>query len=231
MFRFILVSFLFLGVAFFQMSGGSSFDPEAARMAAMEARAERKGVAFDPNLVPDEPDAASQTVASAEAEELPVEPSPKENEVSRVSLNLTTLREVLDDEDTPRPPILPADELTPNHGTGDTMDTAVDAALAEALVDEPTGEETARIILPSLIFEGESYESFPEGADDGALRRVTGTLVNVRGGPGTDYEVVGQLSEGASVEVLQDSGTGWIQMRPLDGGQVGWMADFLLGDG
>ena len=63
------------------------------------------------------------------------------------------------------------------------------------------------------------------------MRSVTGRSVNVRGGPGTDFSVVSRMTRGDQVEVLQDPGNGWVQMRPVGGGTTGWMADFLLSNG
>ncbi|XDA98789.1 SH3 domain-containing protein [Sulfitobacter sp. LCG007] len=221
MFKFMLLTFAFLAFAFYQLSGGSDFDPAEARQAAMTLRAERKG---DP--IPAE---QPQIAALEETDGAPEE----ENEVSRVALNLTSLRAVLDEDRQPKPPILPADEIVQSGSSPAPTGQDVDSALAMALDDESYGEEPAEVVIPSMIFSGESYESSPAGytSDSGSVREVTGSLVNVRGGPGTEFEVVGQLSRGAAVEILQDSGTGWVEMRPLDGGAPGWMADFLLGEG
>ncbi|MDW4500544.1 SH3 domain-containing protein [Sulfitobacter sp. D35] len=234
MFKFILLTFAFLAVLFYQMSGGSSFDPEAARQAAMEVRADREGVELPASEV------SSSVVAKADAATTQSETDPtrdvgiepRDNEVSRVALNLTSVRDVIDEDNTPKPPILPADELSPSNAPEAPDDADVTAALEEALVDAPTSQEATEVVLPSLIFEGESYAANSAAAAPGAdIRQVTGTLVNVRGGPGTDFEVVGQLSEGAPVEIIRDNGAGWVQMRPVDGGETGWMADFLLSDG
>ncbi|MEO1555213.1 MAG: SH3 domain-containing protein, partial [Pseudomonadota bacterium] len=62
-------------------------------------------------------------------------------------------------------------------------------------------------------------------------RSVSGNSVNVRGGPGTNFSVVNRMVRGDKVEILQDPGQGWVQLRPVGGGPVGWMADFLLSDG
>ena len=53
----------------------------------------------------------------------------------------------------------------------------------------------------------------------------------MRGGPGTNYAVVNRMVRGDKVEILQSPGDGWVQLRPVGGGPVGWMAEFLLGDG
>ncbi len=60
------------------------------------------------------------------------------------------------------------------------------------------------------------------------LRRVTGTVVNMRDGPSTFYLAIGRLKKGAEVEVLENPGEGWLKIRTTDTGQEGWMADWLV---
>jgi N-acetylmuramoyl-L-alanine amidase len=55
---------------------------------------------------------------------------------------------------------------------------------------------------------------------------VTGSIVNLRAGPGTQHPIVGQLQQGTRVEVLEVSGD-WVHVRTA-AGQVGWMAGWLL---
>ena len=93
------------------------------------------------------------------------------------------------------------------------------------IVDEPLGE----LVMLSLIAEPETFEVITSSSAQD-VRIVSGDRVNVRGGPSTDYEVVGRRTRGVEVEVLDDNGGGWIEMRSLDGVTFGWMADFLLSD-
>ena len=51
---------------------------------------------------------------------------------------------------------------------------------------------------------------------------VTGSTVNLRSGPGTSNQVVGQLSFGREAEVLGDQ-NGWYQIRTADGAASGWI--------
>lgn len=64
----------------------------------------------------------------------------------------------------------------------------------------------------------------PEGA---ALRYITGSRVNLRSGPGTGNEVVGQLTHGTAAEVLGGEG-GWVHIRSAEGGLTGWVAAKFL---
>jgi hypothetical protein len=60
------------------------------------------------------------------------------------------------------------------------------------------------------------------------LRFVDGDRVNMRGGPGTDYAVIGRLVRNDMVEVLQDDGNGWLHLRATASGDEGWMAARLV---
>ena len=51
---------------------------------------------------------------------------------------------------------------------------------------------------------------------------VTGSRVNLRSGPGTSNDVVGQVSNGLQAEVLADR-DGWYQIRTADGSASGWI--------
>lgn len=66
-------------------------------------------------------------------------------------------------------------------------------------------------------------EALPEG-----YLRIKATRANVRGGPSTNYDVVGRLAAGEEVEVIEDSGTGWMLIRLEGDGVEGWIAASLL---
>ena len=68
------------------------------------------------------------------------------------------------------------------------------------IVDEPLGE----LVMLSLIAEPKTFEVI-----------TSSSAQDVRG---------------VEVEVLDDNGDGWIEMRSLDGVTFGWMAEFLLSD-
>jgi uncharacterized protein YgiM (DUF1202 family) len=59
------------------------------------------------------------------------------------------------------------------------------------------------------------------------LEVVTATRLNVRTGPGTEYELVGALIQGEQVRVIEES-NGWKLVRP-DGDELeGWVAGEYL---
>ncbi|MEM7719575.1 MAG: SH3 domain-containing protein [Pseudomonadota bacterium] len=58
---------------------------------------------------------------------------------------------------------------------------------------------------------------------------VTGSRVNLRGGPSTSNAVVGQVTQGMEAEVLSDR-DGWYEIRLADGSGTGWIfGSFLEG--
>jgi len=60
------------------------------------------------------------------------------------------------------------------------------------------------------------------------FRSVRPSRANLRMGPGKRYNVVAKLTRGAEVRVLQDPGQGWVKLRVIDTGRIGWIAGSLL---
>ncbi len=218
MVRFILLTFGFLGWAFYEMSGGSEFESASEKHARLHPA---------PAVTVDEVDKEpAQTVAQAEV--IDTDP-PEQTEVTRVSLNLTTLQEATEASDDTAQAIADAVAEEVANVDADTGVAINTDTLTTASADTPA-------IIPSLILPNDSgasnvTEASVQQAPLGDLRTVTGNRVNVRGGPGTDFGVVFKLAEGASVEVMEDNGDGWVRMRSVETGEEGWMADWLLSRG
>lgn len=104
------------------------------------------------------------------------------------------------------PPKIDAAEASTNDAviTAVALSTAVDDALE------------AEVILPAAP---------PE-----VIKVITGRVVNIRGGLGTVFGVATKLNAGDKVKVIDDLGRGWVQIRTSEN-SIGWVADFLLGDG
>lgn len=188
MMRFILVTFAFLGWAFYELSGGSDFQPASARLTDLKADPLKPVVQAD----------ASQPERSVRQA-----PAAK---VTPVALRLASVDEVLEPRRTPQAPA-----ATPQ------------ARIEPAVLAEP------EIILPSLI--ANTAPATPQVVSSSRradIRYVSGGRVNVRGGPGKGFDVVGRLTRGTEVEILEDAGNGWVRLQTLDGAAQGWMADFLL---
>lgn len=207
--RFILLSFAFLAFAFYELSGGSEFEPASVRMASLAPTPEKAPDVQVAEIKPTTPNVAQvEEVAVAKVDVI---------SETRVALNLTTRTDTnLSDFSVSR-----ESETVPENVSLVTLGDVT------ASIDTPA-------IIPSLIAPGES-EAPVEEVDlaDPVLdiREVSGSRVNVRGGPGTGFSVVNKLVRGDAVEVLEDNGEGWVRMRPVDGGPEGWMADFLLTSG
>lgn len=215
--RFIVLTFAFLGWAFYEMSGGSEFVPAKAHLADVKT---------DPlkDTEQAQPVAANVSTSGTAAE--PVTP-----EVTRVSLNLSSTQDVLNGT-----AVAPSQRL-PQQATPAVLRTDDAATLPEP----QQGESVS--IIPSLV-AGADAVTQPQ-ADDatapataavvssvgGDLRTVKGNRVNMRGGPGTNHSVVGKLVRGDEVEILEDLGNGWVRLRAIESGEEGWMADFLLTSG
>ena len=66
----------------------------------------------------------------------------------------------------------------------------------------------------------------PAGQSSGGVAVVTGSSVNVRGGPGTGYDVMAQAGQGDRLSVLDKSGD-WVKIK-LGSGSAGWIAGWLV---
>lgn len=202
--RFILLTFGFMGWAFYEMSGGDEFESASDRHARLNP-----APAVVVTKVDDAP--APQTVVTAAAEPAVVDTDPPlDQDVTRVALNLTTLQNAVAAVD-------------PETGVAVNTDTTLSSADTPAIIPS--------LIAPSDAGAESDTATTSTASVSVDVRRVSGNRVNVRGGPGTDFGVVSKLVRGDTVEIIQDNGDGWVLMRPVSGGTQGWMADFLLTSG
>lgn len=111
-----------------------------------------------------------------------------------------------------------ATQPAPAVAKNDEVIAAVTAALE---VDKAEQVTQAPAVETAAVQEAE-----PEPAKD--IREVTAARVNMRNGPGQNFNVLAKLTGGDAVEILQDPGDGWVKLRVVESGRVGWMADFLL---
>ncbi|MEP4197977.1 MAG: SH3 domain-containing protein [Aliishimia sp.] len=194
--RFIVMTFAFLGWAFFEMSGGTDFEPASARLTNIKAD-------------PLKPAAPTELASASKLDDL-------DTQVTRVSLNLTSVEDVLSGK-TVRPARLPQQaEATTVSLEIAAPEQGESVSIIPSLV---TGADTSNVIQAAAVVQETTFTD---------IREVTGNRVNVRGGPSTSFGVVNRLVRGDEVEILEDTGNGWVRLRPIDGGEEGWMADFLL---
>ncbi|MBY6002883.1 SH3 domain-containing protein [Salipiger bermudensis] len=197
-FVFIVMTFGFLSLAWYEMSGGAEFEPgtqtvnlptidfasaESDEMLAAEAaRAETV------DLTTVAPAAATQAKADRPA-------------VDKLGVTLASAAAV------PQPAVEPEKAVEVA-----ALDTRSDATVEGATVERVVfGAEPEPVLAPELD-----------------LRRVTGNVVNMRNGPSTGFPVVSQLRRGDEVEVLADPGEGWVKLQVLETNRVGWMSARFL---
>jgi hypothetical protein len=208
--RLILVTFAALGWTFYVMSGGPDFEPRGMR----DAQQERVAVAAKP---------AARVVESTPT----VKPAPVEKLVIRTTI-------------VPENAVPPTVEPAPRLGEEETK--ALLSQVAAGLKANPSlfNDENVTLTLASLEQGVVSMEQVATDAElptvDLAapaeppkdIREISGTRVNMRDGPGTIYPIIGKARIGQQVEVLSESGTGWLRLRVLPGQQVGWISASLV---
>lgn len=221
--RFIFLTFGFLTLAFYQLSGGAGFDPVEAREMAVLARIDTEKSY----------DAQMRTSAA--------KPVPDTSgTVTRAALDLVSFDVAAGESDAAQPQDSQKDVAQIAEAAGVKAAPVDDSANVEpvfasitspvnqvALSGVPVGDGSNQITFAGLS-NAASSQNVERTTD---IRSVTGTLVNVRSGPGTEFPVVNQLERGARIEVIGDNGSGWVELRPVEGGPSGWMADFLLSSG
>lgn len=224
--RLIILSFLVMGWVFYELSGGAEFEPRGVRPPKPERQVAAARPApplkLDPPVLAprkfrmDDPDAEvisqERRIAALKAQQ--------EERAAR----LAEIRGEL------------GDSLGNGYGGGLVFYPGPGSAGgAEA------GSAGAGGIELSSLEQGAAglHEAAPAPAAAPAppavpepepdIREVTGTRVNMRDGPGTIYAVTARLNIGHEVEVLGDSGTGWLRLRTMPERQIGWVAASLIG--
>jgi len=224
--RFVLLSFVFLGLGFYELSGGSDFDPQEARVAAVDARALRSTERAD-------------TIVAAVSRPAPRRPEPStaasfstDDNVTRTQLDLVSFEAVTADVPASLDAVEVAAPVSAAPATPIT-ELATRAALEEEPLSIASLETPTAAVAPSgITFSGSTQvaASTPTtGFSD--IRSVKGDLVNMRSGPGTDYDVIDKLPQATQVEVLSSNGNGWVELRRVDSSETGWIAEFLLTGG
>ena len=240
--RFILGAFAFLAFAFYHLSGGGDFDPSQTRQASQETRlnleAERRA-ALDAQITALPPVTGTTPLqAPTEDDVQPAEELDLTSFSSVVVAERGELPEIAqDDADTAAP-----ESTTPTEDAA-LPDIQLTTPATIEVADLPQSDEDARQIglsglsqLPQIGqpatdpgFAGSTASASSENVTQAAdIRVVAGSRVNLRDGPGIRYGVVDQLDADTVVVVLEDSGSGWVRLRPTEGGPTGWVAEFLL---
>ncbi|WP_237215951.1 SH3 domain-containing protein [Ruegeria lacuscaerulensis] len=102
------------------------------------------------------------------------------------------------------------------------FDTQTSGIQLASLEDGVTG-------LKQVPAETQQADPIAPAEPEKDIREISGTRVNMRDGPGTIYPIIGKATIGQKVEILSDSGTGWLRLRVLPQQQVGWISASLVG--
>jgi len=217
MWRLIVVTFGFLGWAFYQLSGGADYVPaqgsrqHVAALKAAEPTVQPRKSSFA--TLPGSAANGGDTRVVLASATTPLRPAnvPLSDAEKRLRLTLNQDRQV------------PGSDRGPRDSMAGVATVAADPDKIARLV------AAAGAVRPATAARPAAATATPaSAADDRDLRQVSASRVNMRQGPGTDFSVVDRLTQGTAVEVLRDEGTGWVELRVLDTGRVGWMADYLL---
>ncbi|WP_293573403.1 SH3 domain-containing protein [Phaeobacter sp.] len=228
--RFVTVSFLFMGWAFYEASGGADFRPPDRPAQSSIVTAETEPAPFSKgrtiSVSADElvNKVALQTTLGTR-QTAPTSTNsplrPKADPTLRTELAMAQIRAAgasLTDPDS-------AFDPTFQPATGQQVAiqpaTVQLASLTDGLAGGLTGSLTGGL-------QQQDAEPKPDAEPLADIRRIKATRVNMRAGPGTAYAILKRLENGTEVRVLEDIGTGWLRLRNLDDGTVGWIAASLL---
>ncbi|MEL7256175.1 MAG: SH3 domain-containing protein [Pseudomonadota bacterium] len=206
MWRFVVIGFAFLGMAFYVMSGGASYEPLPHSIQAQAKLPPEDRINYRAPAVASEPE-VTRTVAQVEASFEGL--GAAEEEADELSVTLTTVRTDatgLFEAEANRPKAELLNMALPEttfqiRGAEEDSD-AINAAVAAAL-----GEVTF---------------------DQSQIRWVKDNIIDLRAGPGLSFDRVRQVSKGAEVAVLEDPGHGWLNVQVVDGYETGWVPEWLL---
>ena len=197
MLRFIVLTFAFLGWAFFELSGGTAYQPrDGSRQAvALEQRALQEGV----RLAADQTPQVWTTDQTAEP-------------IILASADTAGLR-VVSDAAAPAAQLVGADKTLALQSQG-----IIDRRIENLSLAAPS------TFAQGAAYATAAATVAPVTQDLRDLRQITGAGVNMRAGPGTSFGVLSRLTRNTQVEVLETQNNGWIRLRDLDSKRVGWVA-------
>ena len=202
--RFIFLTFAFMGWGFYELSGGADFQagPDLASAQAAPSASE--------------PDVGARADTSGN-DLIKLTPAP---EVPELDITLASV----DRAPTPQAEAeADAEQLAALVAEGISA-SETDTVAGSDAADAP--EETDTAGNAGVLYSIDDFNRTATATQD--VREVSGSRVNLRNGPGTNFSVVDQLGRGDEVIVLQNTGDGWLKLKVPAPNRVGWMADFLV---
>ncbi|KIC40024.1 ligand-binding protein SH3 [Ruegeria sp. ANG-R] len=189
-----------LGWSFYVMSGGPDFEPRGTRA----EQPLRVASVPEPKSAPVPASRAKDLVTNVAARTVParIEPEPLAIDDAAAVLSQVTTD--------PLSQFSAFDE----NGVSFTLASLEDGAAGLLQVETEIQDD---ITPTSQVVEPEKD-----------IREISGTRVNMRDGPGTIYPIIAKATIGQRVEVLSDSGTGWLRLRLFPDQRVGWISASLV---
>lgn len=197
--RYMILTFGFLGWGFYELSGGADFVPHSANQTIAENSATAATVEH------------TQTIAAAEPAVQRVDIATR-----NAGLSLTAITQTTDQDD-----LVVQASLSQPEPAAETyqFESLVEGAPTAAdLLDQARAEEILN--QPDPVITEAAVSTDP-------LWQVSGRRVNMRSGPGTNHGVVATLDQGSELELV-DTSNGWAQVRVVESGRIGWMAERLI---
>lgn len=221
MFRVMFITFGVLGWTWYELSGGSEFEAGDRGIMLMAAVDEQAPMADTAPEVTRADIAAADLTSVAPAQEVNV---PRRQQAPAPAKTVIAAKPVVPADPEKFAALLEA--ALPNEPEGN-FDGAPSADVTPvAAVITPVAAEATPVAAVAEPVTAEPAVMTPDATD---MRVVVGSRVNLRDGPATSYGVVTQLLQGEFVEVLDETGDGWVRLRAVDGDNEGWMAaDFLV---
>ncbi|WP_270726133.1 SH3 domain-containing protein [Shimia sp. Alg240-R146] len=202
--KFVVVSLAVMAWAFYELSGGSDFEPKYRRD-VVQAQTQNPLVSPEPARITPTPIEPVVTQAAAVV--------PTVHRTSEAKIETVTAT-----------PASHASFLNVSAASAESFQTPKVASLSQT--DSFAAPDTKIETQPTLAALNSTDVILDAPQKD--LRAVRGSRVNLRGGPGTSFAVLGVLTRGQEVEVLRDEGKGWVKLRDQETGRVGWMAGKML---
>lgn len=219
--RFVIVSFAVLGWGFYEMSGGRDF---TAPIRPVEAPPQQQAQAETPPQVTTttkfqrSAKVRAASLVDTQLIQTAATPRPAADPESRQAIALAKIAAAgaaLHNTES---------AFAAGAGTGTLQLNSIQGGLA-AMTTQFGSEGLAH--NASLT----TTEATPPEADPASyldIREIRASRVNMRQGPGTIYPVMARLLAGDEVLIIEDSGTGWLQLRSRTGDKVGWVAASLV---
>lgn len=228
---FMFVTFAFLAFAFYHLSGGNAYEPVAH---SVQARAAAKA-AGSPIVATTLPAPRSGAIAAGDLATVRItksqapQPSRDPDQAGTYEVTLASAAPLTRSAD----PTAGVPEPARATAIMEAIEAAVEEAVQEALPDE--GAATPVFSLETYVASSGDVSSEPLFARPSVtrelrpdIRTVSGSSVNMRSGPGTEFRVLGSLPQGTEVAILDEPGNGWIMFEVTQSGETGWMADWLV---